>query len=190
MFDYDFNTAEPPTRSLIPDKTRVSIRLELQPGGDGPGGVFKQTKNDLLMLNFEATVIGGEYDRRKFWPRFLMGHAHNGQLTEGQETGVSIARSNIRGIIEAMRRIDPIDDSPEAAEQRKISSFEDLDGAEIDVIVRVNKNKDPQYDDTNEIARVINPLKDKDKATAASPGKSTAAAAAPASTAARKWGNR
>ena len=182
MLDMDFNTAEKTQGSLIPDGTRAHVFLTIQAGKAGPEGLYSKSQNDLYFLTFEATVMGGEYDKRKLWTRLLIGSV-NGELTEGQQKGVDISRRMLRSMVEALNQISPVDDSPAALEKRKLKSLKVLDQVELEVVIGVEKNKDPKYDDKNIIKKVINPIKDKGEgstARSAEPAKATASRS--------KWG--
>lgn len=182
MLDMDFNTAEKTQGSLIPDGTRASVFLTIQAGKAGPEGLYSKSQNDLFFLSFEATVLGGPYDKRKVWTRLLLGSV-SGDLTEGQQKGVDISRRMLRSMVEALNKISPVDDSPAALEKRKLKTLKVLDQIELEVVIGVEKSKDPKYEDRNVIKKVINPIKE--RGDDVSPSRT----AAPAETASRsKWG--
>lgn len=186
MTDFmDFNTAEKAASEVIPADTRAHILLSIKPGGKGPEGLYSESKNQLWFLDLECTVMGGPHDKRKFWPRLLIGSA-NGELTEGQQKGVDISRRTLRSIVEAMHKISSVDDSPAAMEKRKLRSLKTIDGIELEAIIGVEKSKDPQYNDKNNIKRIINPVKEERNTASAARGPAPAnASAAPGRS---KWG--
>jgi hypothetical protein len=117
------------------------------------------------MLRLEARITEGAFKGRPFWPSFFVGNDKNGTrcfadgktddgLTEGQVTGVRMSREMIRAILEAARGFSPSDETPAAMKARSLSSLDDLDGMEINVVIGVEKGKDG-FADKNTIKRVI-----------------------------------
>lgn len=127
MTNLDFNNAEPQKTGfgeLIPNNTTVILVASLRPGGFGPGGWLKNTKaGDALMADFEFTIDGGSFDRRKVWGMYVV----DGE-TEGQKEAAAISRSLMRAMLESAFGIDPADDSPGAMERRQVSGWEAFDG--------------------------------------------------------------
>ena len=156
--DFDFNTAQRSTSSntLIPAGTQAPVIVHVQAGDPGtPDDCLVRTKSGLLQLVLEMTITEGDYARRKVWQRLTMGGSRGMTLTEGQEKAVSISRSFLRSLIEAMRNISPTDDSPAAMQARKINSLMDINGAEIWVEIGIEKDKTGEYGDKNKIAKIV-----------------------------------
>ena len=155
MSNLDFSTAEPASFDVIPEGTEAPIIIKVQAGDpDLADGCLKRGKNsDALMLNLEATITGGKYAKRKFFPNFYM-DSESGELTEGQQTGVDMARSKLRAIVEAARGFSPTDETPAAITARKLKSLRDLDGMEVTVILGVEKGTGG-FSDKNVIKRVV-----------------------------------
>lgn len=124
---FDFNDA-PEQRSgfsgeLIPEGTIAVVVASLRPGGHGPEGILKASSTGADMLDFEFTIQGGDYDRRKIWNLYVV----NG-VTEGHEKAANISKAALRAMLEASRNIQPSDTSPTAMEARKVSGYKDFDG--------------------------------------------------------------
>jgi hypothetical protein len=151
----DFNEA-PEQRSfdLIPDGTLCNVHMTIRPGNAGDGGWLKRSKNgESEGLDCEFVVVDGKYAKRKFWTLFTLGG-----VTPGQQEAGGYSLGKLRAMIESVRGIRPDDDSQEAREKRKISSFGELDGLRFPVIVGIEKGKDG-YKDKNTLVEVITPDK-------------------------------
>lgn len=164
MSDFDFNSAEPQRGGgdLIPDNTVCTVVATLRPGGHGPGGWLKNSKDgSSLMADFEFTVEGGEHDRRKFWGNFVT----EGQ-TEGQQKAAAITRSRLRAMLESAYGVQPGDDSPEAMAKRQVAGWQAFDGLKFCAKVGIEKGglKDKtagpdseRYTDKNTLKAAITP---------------------------------
>lgn len=149
----DLNSAEKSRapNTLIPKNTIVPVQLSLRPGGSGEGGWLKNNQaGTCLMLDCEFTVIGGEYERRKFWTMFVI----EGE-TAGQKTAADITKSQLRAMLESARGIKPDDESEQAQAARRIEGFDELDNLRFVAVVGVRKQEG--YDDKNTLAAVVTP---------------------------------
>lgn len=150
----DFNDAKPNDFELIPENTEVPILIKVQQGDFAGDDCLKRSKNsDALMLNLECTITGGKFARRKFFQGFFVGTESN-ELTDKQKTGVDMARSKLRAIVEAARGFAPTDETAAAQAARKLSSYMDLNDMECTVILGVEKGQNG-FSDKNVIKRVI-----------------------------------
>src|SRR5210317_1152968 len=135
MSFYNFSDAEPESGGsfeLIPDGTELDVLVNVQPNDDGnPDGTvtYSGVNGDRTVVPFKFTVVGGDYDKRRFWDSVPL---------TGSEKAVKFGRSRLRSIIEAVRNIDPLDKSEEAFEKRGVESFFDLDGGEMRVRVKID----------------------------------------------------
>lgn len=124
---FDFNDAAEQrsgfSGDLIPEGTIAIVVASLRPGGHGSDGILKASSTGADMLDFEFTIQGGDYDRRKIWNLYVV----NG-VTEGHEKAANISKSALRAMLEAARNIQPSDSSPAAIEARKVSGYKDFDG--------------------------------------------------------------
>lgn len=188
MSDFDFNEAEPQRAGggeLIPDGTIALVVSKLRPGGNGPGGYLRNSDSGCQMLDFEFTVDGGDFDRRKLWSLYVVSG-----VTEGHEKAANITRSRLRAMLESARGIDPSDGSDDAMKARRADGWGTFDGLAFCVKIGVeqgglkDKTAGPQserYADKNVIKAVITP--DDDDYIAPSPqAKAAAAATKPANT--------
>lgn len=114
----------------------------------------KETKaKDGEMLDFEYTISGGEFEKRKIWDLMMI----SGNGSDGHNEAVDITMSRVRAMLESAFNINPDDDSDEAMEGRRIEDWEELDGLEVLIKVGIEKSKDPQYPDKNRILAFITP---------------------------------
>lgn len=125
MSNMDFNAAEPQREfgALIPDGTIVLVVASLRPGQAGPGGWLKASQTGAEMADFEFTIDGGEYDRRKVWANWV-----TSGITDGHEKASNITRSRLRAMLESAYGIHPGDDSPDALAKRQVSGWQNFDG--------------------------------------------------------------
>jgi hypothetical protein len=169
MSAFDFNNADPQREvgALIPENTVCVVVASLRPGGHGPGGWLKPNKNgDCLMADFEFTVEGGDFDRRKFWGLFVTEGA-----TEGQQKAANITRSKLRAMLESAYGIHPGDDSPDAVTRRQVAGWQAFDGLRFCAKVGVEKGTG-EYKDKNVLKAAITP----DERDYLNPGPQTAGA--------------
>lgn len=160
----DFNNAEPQRAmgDLIPDNTVCLVVATLRPGGEGPGRWLKANNDrSCLMADFEFTIDGGEFDRRKFWSLFVV----DGQ-TDGQQKAANISRSKLRAMLESAYGVQPGDTSPDAVAKRQIAGWQAFDGLKFcaKVGIEVGKLKVPaagpnseRYPDKNVLKAAITP---------------------------------
>ena len=137
MSDFDFNNAEPQRAmgELIPDGTVCLVVATLRPGGHGPGGWLKNNNDGTCsMADFEFTIDGGEYDRRKFWNMMVTEGS-----TEGQQKAANITRSKLRAMLESAFGVHPGDDSPDAIAKRQVSGWGAFDGLKFCAKVGIEK---------------------------------------------------
>ena len=126
MSNFDFNNAEPQRAmgALIPDNTICLVVASLRPGGQGPGSWLKANNDgSCLMADFEFTIDGGEFDRRKFWSMMVT----EGE-TDGQQKAANITRSKLRAMLESAFAIHPGDDTQDAVTKRQVSGWGAFDG--------------------------------------------------------------
>lgn len=187
----DLNTAEKQSapNALIPDGAVVPVHATLSPGGSGPDNWLKRSKNgDSLALDFEFTVVDGEFARRKFWTLLTI----EGE-TDGQKKAGEISRSRLRAMVESAKGIDPTDESEKAVQGRRIPTFADLDGLRFWAVVALEPGTNG-YKDKNTLRAVVTPDKEgwtkleQSRSSSAAPMASVAAvAAAPKSASRPSW---
>ncbi|RPE15465.1 hypothetical protein DF122_21195 [Burkholderia pseudomallei] len=153
----DFNDADAQRSGfdLIPKGTVVPVRMTIKPGGyDNPdqgwtGGYATESfDTGSIYLACEFVVTDGPYVRRKMWTNIGL------YSRKGSAWG-QMGRSFIRAILNSARRVQPQDNSPQAAAARRIESFADLDG--IEFLARVDIEKDGRGDDRNVVRMAIEP---------------------------------
>lgn len=147
----DFNDAQQ-NANLIPKGTIAKVRLTIRPGGfDDPsqgwtGGYAKRGTTGSVYLDAEYTVLEGPYAKRKIWSMI-------GLYSAKGPDWANMGRSLVRGILNSARGLSDKDNSPEAQNARRISSFADLDGMEF--VARIDVGKDSNGDDKNEIRQAV-----------------------------------
>jgi hypothetical protein len=165
MTMFDFNDAEGQrsgfSGSLIPEGTIAIVTASLRPGGGGTEGILRNSDSGASMLDFEFTIQGGEFDRRKILNLYVVDG-----VTEGHEKAKNISKSALRAMLEAARNIDPSDTSPAAIEARKIAGYADLNGLTFPIEIGEEKGnlKDKtagpnseRWPDKNIIRSIITP---------------------------------
>ena len=121
----------------------------------GSGQWFKQSQSSKAKwMELEFTIIGGEFDRRKFWDRIFVDGDKMGQsgIPQAKEIGLS----TLRQIIESANGLDPTDMSEAAQQRRNISGIMDLNGMEICAKIGVKKGTNG-YSDSNRLTAAMTP---------------------------------
>ena len=121
----------------------------------GAGQWFKQSQSSKAKwMELEFTVIGGEFDRRKFWDRIFVDGDKMGQsgIPQAKEIGLS----TLRQIIESANGLDPTYMSEAAQQRRNISGIMDLNGMEICAKIGVKKGTNG-YSDSNRLTAAMTP---------------------------------
>ena len=121
----------------------------------GAGQWFKQSQSSRAKwMELEFTVIGGEFDRRKFWDRIFVDGDKMGQsgIPQAKEIGLS----TLRQIIESANGLDPTDMSEAAQQRRNISGIMDLNGMEICAKIGIKKGTNG-YSDSNKLTSAMTP---------------------------------
>lgn len=164
---FDFNDA-PEQRAgfsgeLIPEGTIAVVVASLRPGGNGAEGILKASSTGADMLDFEFTIQGGDFDRRKIWSNYVVSG-----VTEGHEKAANISKAALRAMLEASRNIQPSDTSPTAMDARKVSGYKDFDGMTFPVEIGVDGGKlkektagpdSERWPDKNIIRSIVTPDK-------------------------------
>jgi len=121
----------------------------------GSGQWFKQSQSSKAKwMELEFTVLGGEFDRRKFWDRIFVDGDKMGQsgIPQAKEIGLS----TLRQIIESANGIDPTDMSETAQQRRNISGIMDLNGMEICAKIGIKRGTNG-YSDSNKLTAAMTP---------------------------------
>ena len=121
----------------------------------GSGQWFKQSQSSKAKwMELEFTIIGGEFDRRKFWDRIFVDGDKMGQsgIPQAKEIGLS----TLRQIIESANGIDPTDMSETAQQRRNISGIMDLNGMEICAKIGIKRGTNG-YSDSNKLTAAMTP---------------------------------
>jgi hypothetical protein len=152
---FDFNNAErQQSFDVIPSKTVAPVRMTIKPGGyDDPsiglnGGYATLSDNSgSIFFNCEFTITGGKYSKRKVFTNIGL------YSPKGPNWG-NMGRSFMRAIIESARGVSSKDESPEAAQKRRINSYGDLDGVEFLAMIGIEKDS-RSGDDKNVIKAAV-----------------------------------
>jgi hypothetical protein len=110
-----------------------------------------------LRLNgwkLEFTVLGGQFDKRKFWDRIFVDGDKIG--ASGIPQAKEIGLRTLRTIIESANNLDPADMSPQAQQQRNISGVDQLNGMEVCAKVGIKKGTNG-YADSNRLVFALTP---------------------------------
>lgn len=201
---FDLNDVEPiNSGELLPDGSFVKVMMAIRPGGvDGyteiGRGLLKASNapgSDVLSLDCEFTIVEGPFAKRKFWQLFTVS---GGKLDDkGASIGWNISKRIFRAMIDSALGLDPEDMSEAAKAKRQLRGLADLNGISFVAKVAVEPSKDPRYPDHNRLDHPVLPSEKEwravmngedvpprpSKPRAASGGRSTATAQAPA------WGS-
>ena len=148
------------TRTLIPNGTVCRAIIVVKMGDTeipefGNGMWFKKSANtSAKWMELEFTVVGGEYDKRKFWHRLFVDG--DKKLSSGISQAKEIGLSTLRSIIESANNINPSDMSEAAVQRRNISGVNDLSGMEICAKVGIEKGTNG-YEDKNKLIAAVTP---------------------------------
>ena len=139
---------------LIPAGTVARAILTMKRGGEviadySSQPMFKVGASGAKYLECEFTIVGGKYDKRKFWQNIM---CDGGKINpeSGMPWCKEIGIRTFRDIINSTFGLDPNDTSPEAAMKRKVNDLNVLDGAEFCVKVAVEKGTNG-YADKNKM---------------------------------------
>lgn len=148
------------SKAAPPDSIVLVQMILRQPkaGSEGSMPMLTRSSTGLEQLDCEFMVAQGSYQGAKWYDRLSVGNAH----TEGQKKAVDIAMRTIRAMVESSRGINPKDASPQAAQQRVLQSWEELNGiyfpAMLDAVVGDANAQGKRYVN-NKLKRVITPDK-------------------------------
>jgi hypothetical protein len=141
---YDFNDAEKQSSGRgepIPDGTVAPVVFSLI-------GIKHSERSGATGLDVEYTVTQGPYAKRK---AFAWVGIEGAEGNDGHMKMVSISRAFLRGVLESAYGIDPADDSADAMNARRISSWDDFNGVEFLARFGVEKGKDFEDKRTGEM---------------------------------------
>ena len=146
--------------SLIPKGTVVRAVMIVKQGDleipeFGTGAWFKRSQNtSAKWMEIEYKIIGGEYDRRKFWDRIFVDGDKIGP--SGMPQAKEIGLRTLKSLVESARNIDPADMSPQAQQSRNITGMMDLNGMEICAKIGIKKGNNG-YADQNSLMAALAP---------------------------------
>lgn len=146
--------------TLIPANEIVRAIVMVKPGDFqldeyGPGQWFKASQSTKAKwMELEFTIIGGQFDRRKFWDRVFVDGDKLGSsnIPEAKEIGLRTLRS----LIDSANGLSSDDMSPEAQQKRSIPGVGALNGVEICAKVGVKKGTNG-YSDQNKLVAALTP---------------------------------
>jgi hypothetical protein len=149
---FDFNTAgEQRTFDVVPDRTIAVVQLNIRAGDAGEAGILKRSKTgEAEGLDCELIVVGGSYDKKKFWEWMTVSGT-----TDGHAEAADISRRKLRAILESARGIKPADVS-EVAKKARVADYADFDGIRFLAQIGVEPAKG-DYRAKNFLAQVITP---------------------------------
>ena len=148
---------------LIPAGTIARVVLTIKRGSDmiaefSNEPLFKSNMGGTKWLECEFTVMGGQFDKRKFWQNIML---DGGKVNP--ETGMpwtkTIGLKTIKLMVDSAYGLEPSDTSPEANTRRKLAGLEVLDGVDFCVKIGIEKGTNG-YADKN---KMVIPLTISDK---------------------------
>lgn len=158
----DLNDAQPQRGDLIPPGC-AKVQAVLRPGGSAmPGapasdvGLLRASRSsDVLMLDFEFTVLEGPHANRRFWQNMTVA---GGDVDEnGQSKGWLVTKATLRAMIESALGLDPKDESEAAKVKRRLTDFRSLSGIRFVAKIGVRQDRTGQYGDQNVLTAAVTP---------------------------------
>lgn len=155
----DFNNFEDLEGSLLPDNLVCRAVMLIQPGehilkefSNDPIFGFSQEGKAWKWFKIEFTVVGGQYDKRKFWTTvFVDGEPNADGINWAKPQGMS----TIRRIVDSAFNLDPRDTGPDASQKRNLpNGVSDFSGKEICVVVGIEKGRNGNQD-SNKLKKVL-----------------------------------
>jgi hypothetical protein len=149
---FDFNTAgEQRSFDVVPERTVAVVQLNIRPGDAGENGILKRSKTgEAEGLDCELIIVGGPYDKRKFWEWLTVSGT-----TDGHAQAADISRRKLRAILESARGIKPTDVS-EAAKKARVAAYADFNGIRFLAQIGVEPAKG-DYRPKNFLAQIVTP---------------------------------
>ena len=117
---------------LIPAGTIARAILTIKRGGEvlkeySQEPMFKSSERGTKWIECEFVIVGGPYNKRRFWQNIML---DGGRVDP--ETGIcftkKIGMETIKDIIDSAKGLSKSDISPEAMQTRNINGLEDMDG--------------------------------------------------------------
>lgn len=145
---------------LIPAGAIVRAIMSIKPGDIslpeyGPGNYFKAARETRAKwMELEFTVVGGPYDRRKFWDKIFVDGDKIG--ASGMPEAKEIGLRTLKALIDSANGLDPADMSPQAQQARNVPGVAALNGVEICAKVGIKKGTNG-YRDTNRLTVAMTP---------------------------------
>ena len=145
---------------LIPAGSIVRAIMSIKPGEIslpeyGAGNWFKAARETKAKwMDLEFTVIGGPYDRRKFWDKVFVDGDKLG--ASGMPEAKEIGLRTLKALIDSAAGLDPSDMSPQAQQARNLPGVGALNGVEICAKVGIKKGTNG-YKDTNRLMVAMTP---------------------------------
>jgi hypothetical protein len=148
--DYDLSDAGE-QRDVIPGNSVVTLEMTIKQGGAGDGWLTTSKSGDSAHLNCMLTVVGGQYDGRKFWTCLTL----QGK-TPGHEEARRISRGTLKAILQSAHGIKPDDSSEAAKKALEIANWGAFDGLKFKAVVGVQPPSNG-YSAKNILQRIITP---------------------------------
>ena len=143
---------------LIPAGTIARTILTIKRGGEvlkeySQEPMFKSSERGTKWIECEFVVVGGPYNKRRFWQNIML---DGGRIDP--ETGIcytkKIGLETIKDIIDSAKGLSKSDISPEAMQTRNINGLEDMDGMEFCAKIGIEKGTNG-YADKNKLVGTL-----------------------------------
>lgn len=118
---------------LIPDGQLAWVYFKLRE--------VKMASTGTRMLDVELTIDAGQpYAKRKIWVNIM-----DPTYPSNSDGAKNMGLMQLRRIMETAMGATPDND----ASYQQLQSFEQLNGARVPIMIKIEKSKDPRYDDKN-----------------------------------------
>lgn len=148
---------------LIPDGTIARAIITIKPNAvtipelsNAP--LFRASQStSAKWLEVEYTIIGGQFDKRKFWHNhFFDGDARD---DNGVSKSKKIGLQWLKAVLESHKNISANDASPEAQAVRQLDASKggvaSINGMSVCVKIGIEKSNDPMYADKNKVKVIM-----------------------------------
>ena len=143
---------------LIPAGTIARAILTIKRGGEvlkeySQEPMFKSSERGTKWIECEFVIVGGPYNKRRFWQNIML---DGGRVDP--ETGIcftkKIGMETIKDIIDSAKGLSKSDISPQAMQTRNINGLEDMDGMEFCAKIGIEKGTNG-YADKNKLVGTL-----------------------------------
>jgi hypothetical protein len=153
---YDLNSARRHRERRTVAAGLYELAISVHPGGCGPDGELRLANNlSSLLLELELMVTSGENEGTSFRHYLTVAIDGDEEPSRKQLRSIDWSMQQLREILESHYKISPDDNSLEAVNSRKISTFMSFDVLQFYGMVGVEDSE--KYGMQNKLLRIVMP---------------------------------